>query len=104
MINLQKPAGAILAAFFVLGAGHTARAQENFPSKPIRMIVPFSAGGTADVLTRVLAQRLGTLYGQQILVDNRPGAGGHIAAELAPTSPPHHYPPAPPSLPPHPPP
>jgi tripartite-type tricarboxylate transporter receptor subunit TctC len=53
-----------------------------YPSKPVRMILPFSAGGTTDILARLVAQRLSVLYGQQVIVDNRTGGGGHIGAEL----------------------
>jgi tripartite-type tricarboxylate transporter receptor subunit TctC len=53
-----------------------------YPSKPIRLIVPYAPGGVADLLSRILAQRLGTLYSQQIIVENRPGSAGHIGAEL----------------------
>ena len=53
-----------------------------YPNKPIRLIVPYAPGGVADLLSRILAQRLGTLYGQQIIVENRPGSAGHIGAEL----------------------
>jgi tripartite-type tricarboxylate transporter receptor subunit TctC len=53
-----------------------------YPSKPVRLIVPYPPGGVADLMSRILAQRLGVLYNQQIVVDNRPGSGGHIGAEL----------------------
>jgi tripartite-type tricarboxylate transporter receptor subunit TctC len=62
-----------------------------YPSKPIRLIVPFAPGGVADLLSRVIAQRLGPLYNQQIVVDNRPGSGGHIGADLAVKAPPDGY-------------
>lgn len=60
---------------------------QQFPSKSIRIVVPFVAGGTADVLARILSQRLGPQYGQQVIVDNRPGSGGHVGAEIAAHSP-----------------
>ena len=63
----------------------------SYPSKPIRLIVPFAPGGVADLLSRVIAQRLGPLYNQQIVVDNRPGSGGHIGADLAVKAPPDGY-------------
>ena len=53
-----------------------------FPAKPIRLIVPYAPGGVADLMSRIIAQRLGTLYNQQVIVDNRPGSGGHVCAEL----------------------
>lgn len=62
-----------------------------FPDKPLRLIVPFPAGGAADVMARGMAQRLGTELGQQVLVDNRGGAGGAPAAEAAARSAPDGY-------------
>ncbi len=58
-------------------------AQAAFPDKPIRLIVPFPAGGAADVMARGMAQRLGAELGQQVIIDNRGGAGGTTAAEAA---------------------
>lgn len=66
-------------------------AQQAYPAKPIRLIVPFVAGGSADVLSRILAQKLGPQYGQQIIVDNRPGSGGHVGAEQAARAAPDGY-------------
>ena len=62
-----------------------------FPTRPMRIIVPFVAGGSADVLSRVLAQRLSQQYGQQIVVENRPGSGGHVGAEAAARAAPDGY-------------
>jgi tripartite-type tricarboxylate transporter receptor subunit TctC len=83
----------LLAAVFAIlscSGAATAHAQQ-YPSKPIRMIVPFLAGGTADVLGRVLAQRLTQQYGQQVVVENRPGSGGHVGAEAAARAAPDGY-------------
>jgi len=55
---------------------------QSWPAKPIRLVVPFPAGGSGDVMGRITAQRLGTLYGQTLIVENRPGAGGHVGAEV----------------------
>jgi tripartite-type tricarboxylate transporter receptor subunit TctC len=62
-----------------------------YPSKPIRLIVPFAAGGTTDVLARIVAQNLSTSIGQQVVVDNRAGANGNIGTDLAAKSPPDGY-------------
>src|SRR6476620_144780 len=79
--STMRHAGKILSvivAFVVLPA-----AAQQYPAKPIRLIVPFVAGGSADVLSRVLAQRWTQQYGQQVVVENRPGSGGHVGAEAA---------------------
>ncbi len=62
-----------------------------FPSKPIRLIVPYAPGGVADLMSRIIAQRLTPLYSQQVVVENRPGSGGHIGAELVVKAPPDGY-------------
>jgi tripartite-type tricarboxylate transporter receptor subunit TctC len=60
---------------------------QNFPTKPVRVIVPFSAGGATDIVIRVVAQKLTDMWGQTIVVDNRAGAGGNIGADLASKAP-----------------
>lgn len=62
-----------------------------FPTKPVRIIVPFPAGGGLDFTTRVVAQRLGEAWGQQVVIDNRPGASGMIGAELVVRAPKDGY-------------
>ena len=71
---------------FATGAGFSAHAQ-TYPSKPIRIVVPYTAGGPADLLVRALGQKLAELWGQQVVVDNRPGANEIIAAEAVAKSP-----------------
>ncbi len=56
-------------------------AQENFPNKPIKIVVPYSAGGPADLLARGIAEKLGPRLGQPIIIENKPGVGGHTGAE-----------------------
>lgn len=56
--------------------------QQKFPSKPIRIIVPFSAGSQTDILARMIGQKMFENWGQQVVVDNRPGAGGRLASEI----------------------
>ena len=78
---------------FMVGAllASSAIAAQNFPTKPVRVIVPFSAGGATDIVTRVVAQKLTETWGQTIVVDNRAGAGGNIGADLAAKSPADGY-------------
>ncbi len=61
---------------------------QDYPSKPIRLIVPFTPGGSTDILARVIGQKLTEAWGKQVVIDNRPGAGGNIGVELAAKSPP----------------
>ena len=75
----------LVAAATLLGAT-TAHAQ-TYPAKPIRMILAFPPGGPTDIVARVLAQKLAEQLGQQVIVDNKPGAGGNIGAELAARAP-----------------
>ena len=72
-----------LTLALLLFAALPCRAQpQAFPSKPVRLIVPYAPGGVADLMSRILAQRLAVLYNQQVVVDNRAGSAGHIGAEL----------------------
>jgi tripartite-type tricarboxylate transporter receptor subunit TctC len=80
----------LLAALAVLGAS-PAGAQNAYPAKPIRLIVALPAGGPTDILARLIAQPLSVSLGQPIVVDNRPGAGGNIGAELVAKSPADGY-------------
>lgn len=80
---MQLHHGIVAALLFVLGSLPGFAAEQNkWPTKPIRMIVPFTPAAASDVLGRLLAQRLTETYGQQVVVDNRPGAGGLIGSEL----------------------
>ena len=64
---------------------------QGYPNKPIRMIAPYSAASATDILARVIGQKLTDAWGQQMVVDNRPGAGGGIGTEMAAKSPPDGY-------------
>ncbi|MEO7726411.1 MAG: tripartite tricarboxylate transporter substrate binding protein [Burkholderiales bacterium] len=66
-------------------------AAQGYPSKAVRIIVPFSAGGATDIVTRLIGQKLGEIWGQQVIVDNRAGAGGNIGGELASKATPDGY-------------
>jgi len=71
--------------------GAPAIAQESYPSKPVRVIVPFSAGGTTDILARVFARKMGEAWRQPVIVENRTGAGGNIGATDVARSKPDGY-------------
>jgi tripartite-type tricarboxylate transporter receptor subunit TctC len=90
----MKPYRSFVAAALMLALGSvsgSAIGQQKWPTKPVRMIVPFFTGSASDVLGRILAQRLTEVYGQQIVVDNRPGAGGLIGSDLTRNATPDGY-------------
>jgi tripartite-type tricarboxylate transporter receptor subunit TctC len=66
-------------------------AQAPYPAKPLRLIAPFPPGGTTDVLSRIVAQKLGDTLGRQVVVENRPGAGGNLGHEVAAKAPADGY-------------
>jgi tripartite-type tricarboxylate transporter receptor subunit TctC len=68
-----------------------AQGAANYPAKPVRLVVPFPAGGTTDILARAVAQKLSEAWGRQMIVDNRPGAGGNIGSDLVAQSAPDGY-------------
>ena len=77
-------------AVLVLACGG-ANAQDRYPSKPVRMVVSFSAGGPTDTVARVMSARMAELLGQQFVVENRVGAGGNIGADMVAKSPADGY-------------
>ena len=79
-----------LCALIVMGAASLAAAQD-YPTKPIRLVVPQPAGGPTDIVARLVAQKLGERLGQQVVVDNRPGAGSNIGTELVAKAPKDGY-------------
>ena len=79
-----RPAAALVLLLALSGA----LAQEPYPGRPLRMVVPFPPGGLTDVLGRAVAERLGRALGQPVVVDNRPGAGTLLGAEIVAKSPP----------------
>ena len=85
-----NPVAHVIAAIAALTFTPTAHAQ-TYPTKSIRLIVPFVAGGTTDTTSRILAQALSPALGQQVIVDNRPGATGRIGTELVARSAPDGY-------------
>ena len=90
----RRTFGASLAAFpaaAALGAPLVARAQEKYPSRPVTIVLPFGAGGVADVTSRLAAERLGEKLGQRFVIENRPGAGGITAARTVLSAKPDGY-------------
>lgn len=77
--------------FLLLAAGCATALAQPYPSKAIRMIAPFPPGGTTDILARVAGQKITEALGQQVIIDNRPGAGGNIGTELVAKSAPDGY-------------
>ena len=86
MKRVAKVVVACIALLFPAWAGAQA-----WPSKPVKIVVPFGAGGTTDVVARLLGQKLGDVWGQPVVIENRTGAGGNIGADLVAKSPPDGY-------------
>jgi tripartite-type tricarboxylate transporter receptor subunit TctC len=83
---------AAVAVFCVLPAGTgPSQAQSKYPERPVRIIVPYGAGGVADVTTRLVAQKVGEAMGQTFVIENRPGAGGIVGAKALLASQPDGY-------------
>jgi tripartite-type tricarboxylate transporter receptor subunit TctC len=81
----------VLAMSTALAWSSAARAQQAYPAKPIRLILPFPPGGSTDIVARLIGQKLTESWGQPVLIENRPGAGGNIAAETAARAAPDGY-------------
>lgn len=75
--------GAAAASAAMLVCGAAAHAQTAYPSKTVQIIVPYTPGGSIDIMTRAVAQRLGDMWGRNVVIDNRPGASGMIGTEIA---------------------
>ncbi len=80
-----------LAALASVAFAATTASAQSFPSKPVKIVVPFTAGSATDILARTVGQKLTELWGQPVVVDNRPGAGGTIGEALVAKSPPDGY-------------
>jgi tripartite-type tricarboxylate transporter receptor subunit TctC len=87
----RRAALAAAAAAVAMLAAPTGHAQDAWPSKPVKIVVPFAAGGTTDILARAMAPELSKAFGQQFIVDNRSGAGGNVGAEIVAKSAPDGY-------------
>ncbi len=81
-------AGGTLAAPLVM---RSATAQATWPTRPVRLVVPFAAGGATDISSRIVAQKLSELLGQPMVIENRPGAGGTVGTDNVAKSPPDGY-------------
>src|SRR4051812_15569280 len=84
MRGVAAAAGLMLALTFAAVA-------QTYPSKPIRFVVPYAPGGNTDILTRLLGQKMSEAWGQQVIIDNRPGAAGTLGAELVARAPADGY-------------
>ena len=84
-------AGALLSCLGLLGLSGQAAAQINYPNKPIRMVVPFAPGGVTDTSGRLIAEQLSKRLGQQVIVDNKPGASGNIGTQMVVSAEPDGY-------------
>ena len=87
---LRPVFAATLFTLGLLGAGATS-AQDRWPSKPVRIVVPFAPGGSTDVVARMVGQKLSVLWGQTVVVENRAGAGGNVGADLVAKAPADGY-------------
>jgi tripartite-type tricarboxylate transporter receptor subunit TctC len=83
--------GALIAVLQTVALFPAASWAQAYPAKPVRYIVPFPAGGSPDIIARLITERLGRMWGQQVLVDNRSGAGGTVGAAFAAKSPADGY-------------
>src|SRR5471032_388099 len=84
----MNPTTLALAASVMIAAVPHGALSQSYPSKPVRVLVPFPAGAGVDIVARMIGQPLSETWGQPVVVDNRPGAGGTIACELAAKAPP----------------
>ena len=87
MLSILRMVAVVIVGLLASGAA----AQDRYPSRPIRVVAPFAAGGLVDVLSRAVADKLRPALGQAVVVDNRPGAGGNIGADLVARAEPDGY-------------
>ncbi|WP_295520311.1 tripartite tricarboxylate transporter substrate binding protein [Limnohabitans sp. Rim8] len=90
-MHLKHPLKRVLAVTIMATLLPLSALAQSYPSKPIKMIVPFPAGGTTDIVARLVAQKMSESMGQAVTVDNRGGAGGNIGADLLAKSPADGY-------------
>ena len=88
MLNLTKPLAIAALAFATAGSAH---AQAGYPNKPIHIVVTFTTGGAPDILARLIGERLQAAWGQSVIIDNKPGAGGNTGADSVAKAAPDGY-------------
>ena len=88
---MLKVMRAALAGLLALAAGTMVATAADYPSRPVTIVVGFPPGGASDILARIIADKLGSLLGQPVVVDNRPGAGGNVAGEVVAHAAPDGY-------------
>src|SRR3954470_12028849 len=89
-MRVKSLAAIALAVATLLGSGPV-RAQQNYPNRPVKIVIAFSPSGAIDVLGRFIAQHLSEMWGQQVIVENRPGGSGNIGAAAASAAPADGY-------------
>lgn len=89
--NRRRAIALLLSGSFAVLVSQAVLAADPYPSKPIRLVVPFAAGGTTDILARAVAAELARLPGWNVVVDNKPGAGGNIGADIVAKAAPDGY-------------
>jgi tripartite-type tricarboxylate transporter receptor subunit TctC len=87
-VQNTKKIGLVLAVALITGGGASA---QQYPTKPVRIVAPFGAGGLVDVLSRAVGEKLRASLGQPVIVDNRPGSGGNIGADIVAKAEPDGY-------------
>jgi tripartite-type tricarboxylate transporter receptor subunit TctC len=90
-VTIRSGRGVFIVALGALTAAAAHAAEQSYPARPIRMLIPFAPGGATDIIARVLEPTLTKRLGQQIVIDNRSGAAGNIAVELVAQAPPDGY-------------
>src|SRR5215210_359977 len=83
--------GILLATSLAVASANAAEPPAKYPTKSVRMLVPFAPGGGTDIVARTIAQKMSEMLGQSVVVDNRPGAGGTVGAETAVRASPDGY-------------
>jgi len=81
----------VITSLLILGAVHVPARAQDYPARPVKIIVPFPAGGTADLMPRIVAEWLSRKWSQSVIIENRTGAGGNIGAEVVAKSDPDGY-------------